>query len=294
MKANKMKKIVFLLFTISVLLTSCGGGINGLFDSIEPENGVFLLYVNDGETVTEYMLSDDKAEQKILDELSKAPLKRTDSTPNDISPSKKTPVYDLEAAASTLNGGFTASWCDGLLVTADGRVYELDFDFSSLLKDYSFKEKRVFEPAESRSAYWIAKKDGGWDKEKLNPSSKYADRIAENYSKNADGVEFTIVDSSAGKMTLVTRLTNGGTAEFEYGAAWYLEVLLDGDWYYVPERPDRPLFFNMVAYSIMPGYSTEMSINLWNYFPLPDGEYRVSLGDGISAEFSVADGKYLD
>lgn len=69
-----MRKNVFLLFTISVLLTSCGGGINGLFDSIEPENGVFLLYVDDGETVTEYMLSDSKAEQKILDELSKATL----------------------------------------------------------------------------------------------------------------------------------------------------------------------------------------------------------------------------
>ena len=95
-------------------------------------------------------------------------------------------------------------------------------------------------------------------------------------------------------MTLVTQLTNGGTAEFDYGTAWYLEVLLDGEWYFVPVRPDRPLFFEMVAYSIMPGCSTEISINLWNYFPLPDGEYRVSLGDGISAEFSVADGKYFD
>ena len=285
MGVTVMKRIFYTLFAIALFLTACNTdvvGSNTLFDDVTAGTSVHMR-VYDGEKFVEYQLFDRPDDVPLTEKLAGYAATPSKKTAHDLNPTKKHPIYELEMYTEL--GGLVAAYCDGLLVMTDGSTYDFGYDFSKLLKDYNFRETDdVTEKLEVR--YWYALDGDRFDKNHLQ---KIDDVAYLNLGENVPGVtlEFTSFEEKDGLLYVNSLLKNNGAQSFTYGQTFYLEVEIDGEWYYLPNRPDRAQFFYLLAYDLQPGNSDARSDCLYSYSPLPAGNYRVTIADGISAVFAI-------
>lgn len=280
-----MKRIFYILFAIALFLTACSSdviGTNTLFDEVATDAAISMR-VYDGENFAEYQLFDRPDDVPLPEKLAGYAATPSKKSAHDLDPTKKHPIYELEMY--TENGDFVAAYCDGLLVLTDGSAYDFGYDFSKLLKDYNFRETdSATEKLGVR--YWYALDGDHFDKNHLQKLDEVAYL---DLDENVPGVtlEFTGFEEKNGLLYVNSLLKNNGTQSFTYGQSFDLEVEIDGEWYYLPERPDRAQFFDMLAHSLQPGESDVRSDCVYSYSPLPAGNYRVTIAKGISAEFTV-------
>jgi len=275
-----MKKMLSILLCITSLLTlfGCGKtagkpGENQLWNDASPETSAMHLYSFDKNGSKVGTTFDQTDEHAILDRLSAVDaVPVTDWTPDKVD----LPVYGIEIGS--MDGwGILAAWSNGYLILRDGSVYEFDFDFSTLEKDYEWEPWNLSITSLSSMPCGRLLSEGpdGWIADHLAP----ADEL-----KAPEGISMVLKEQTAGKITV--ELTNGGNAEWLFGEYFSLQVLLDGVWYNVPVMDDKNYGFTDIGYILPPGKTQEESYSLGSYGTLPAGTYRLVV-EGMGVEFTL-------
>lgn len=273
-----MKKIICLLLSMLILLTSCGS--NALFETAAVDNGVMILYVNDGSGTRELWLSNNGAEHEIIDKLSSVNAKPVEWTPYEL----EYPIYTIETG-STGMGLFHAVWCGGTLLTSDGSAYRFDYDFEKLIKSYYWEDKETFDYSFSPCQRLLCERDGVWYTENMLKSEQVA-YLRTSEPQKGVSLEISELTEKDGKSTISAVIRNDSGEEYCFGKYYSLEVLLDGEWYYVPSLPDRPLFVEEIGLLLDDSSSRDMTYSLWYWGDLPAGTYRLVVY-GMTAEFTI-------
>ena len=275
-----MKRLFCLLplFALLILLSACGS--NELFKNAAPENAVMLLTVSDKSGTRQYQLSYDSAEREILDKLSSVSAKPIEWTPDEL----EYPVYSLETGSKDRTW-FNVGWNGGVLLTSDGSAYSFDFEFDKLIDGYNWSEKEQYDFPTSSCQRLLCERDGKWYVENMIKPEKIS--YLRTYSP-VDGVslEITEITPKDDSYTISAVIRNNSGEEFFFGKYYRLEVKLDGEWYYAPTLPDRPLFVENIGLVLDDGGSMDMSYSLWNWGKLPAGSYRLVVY-GMTAEFTI-------
>lgn len=266
------KTILESVLAAFLLLTSCAGSTNTLFETASPESSVMEIYVYDGERVIDYYISDDPAEREILSRLTEVSAKETRAvTTADVT----LPIYGF--GMGTGDGeGLLMAWSDGKLYDRDGSVYEFDFDFESVLSEYDFSELWSGDGILSvPCAKYLVLDENGWNKTYLS--------VAED-KESPGGIELEITYDGEGQIHAVYR--NNGTEEWDFGAYYSLQANLDGEWYTVPSSPEQNFGFVDIGYMLESGGEWETTYSLEMYGELPAGLYRI-VAYGLTAEFTI-------
>ena len=269
-----MKKMISLLLALLAVLTFCfcgsnSGDGNDLFDKASPTtSGLQFLRFN-GEASTSVWLFDSIKEQSLLNDLSKV----TAAPVEDWTPKKADyPVYGLQIM-DTAGNPIEAAWTKGHLILQDGSVYEFNYDFSELERNYDWENVKEipFLPCQ----YYLARNEGQWYAKFLTPAE---------HETPPEHISMELLSVESGGITVC--FTNTGSKEWIYGEAFSLDVLVDGQWYTVPVLPDKNYGFIGIGYSLRPGTSAEKTFYLGMHGELPSGTYRLVVED-LAAEFSL-------
>ncbi len=267
-----MKKITKLTAALlpALLLTSCGGGSNTLFDTASPESSIMALYVYDGTEMTCYWMSDLPVETEIIGKLKNTAAKPADVTTEDV----EFPAYGFEIG-STDGWGLYMAWSNGYLYNRDGEVYEFDFDFDDILKDYDFEEKWSRSDGMALPCMrYLVQDENGWNAGLMNPAEE---------PEAPDGI--TVEIDYTGER-IEAKFRNDGTEAWGFGTYWSLQVNLDGVWYEVPTSPVSNWGFPDIGYELAAGGTWDETYHMEMYGDLPSGQYRF-YAFGVTAEFTV-------
>jgi len=267
-----MKKITKLTAALlpTLLLTSCGGGANTLFDTASPESSLMALYVYDGAEMVCYYLSDNPAEHEIIEKLKNTSAKPADVTTDDV----KFPAYGFDIG-STDGWGLNMTWSNGYLYNRDGKVYEFDFDFDDLLTDYAFEEEWSRPDGMALPCMrYLVQDENGWNAALMNPAAEpeAPDGITVEIDYTGENIEATF--------------RNDGTEPWGFGTYWSLQVNLDGVWYEVPASPVSNWGFPDIGYELAAGGTWDETYHTEMYGDLPAGQYRF-YAFGVTDEFTV-------
>lgn len=271
-----MKKVLALLLCAVLLLFLFGCGSkakNDLWDAGSPETSAMQLYAfdeNGGQAFITFAQTDEHA---ILDRLSSVKaVPATDWNAEKV----KLPVYGIEIGSKD-GWGIHAAWSDGYLIMRDGSVYEFDFDFSALKKDYDWdREKRVIESLSSMPCgRLLSEGSDGWIASHLSPANELTP---------PDGISMALKEQTADKLTV--KLTNSGGTEWCYGEHFSLQVSLDSTWYNVPVLDDKNYAFTDIGILLPAGETQEKAYSLGAYGTLPEGQYRL-VAEDMCVEFDL-------
>ena len=275
-----MKKALASLLCAALILPlfGCGktagtSGENHLWDEGSPETSAMQLYIFDENGAQAFITFDQADEHAILDRLSAVDaIPVTDWTAGKV----KLPVYGIEIGSKD-GWGIHAAWSDGYLILRDGSVYEFDFDFAALKKDYDWDpEKRVIESLSAMPCgRLLSEGPDGWITGHLSPAKELTP---------PDGISMALQEQTADKLTV--KLTNSGGTEWCYGEHFSLQVSLDSTWYNVPVLDDKNYAFNDIGILLPAGERQEKNYSLGAYGTLPDGTYRLVVFD-MSVEFDL-------
>lgn len=264
-----MKKNALLILSC-LLLTSCSGEPNVLFDAASPESSVLELYVYDGERITDFYISNDTMETEILESLSEVAAERTETSTEDVT----LPIYGF--SMGTEDGmGLMMAWSNGRLYDRDGSVYDFDFDFEALFEKYGFEElwsgEGILAMPCVRS---LVLDENGWNVSLMTEAEETA---------SPEGIELTI-EYDGERINATYR--NNGTEAWGFGAYYFVQVSLDGKWYTIPTTSDMNWGFVDIGYELEPGGEWDETYLLDMYGELPSGLYRFA-AYGLTAEFTV-------
>ena len=271
MKRNT--KTILLLSVAGMLLTSCGtSGSNTLFDTASPESSVMEIYSFDGKQTTVWRISDNPAEEEMLEKLTNtSAVPAEDVTTEDVT----SPVYGF-SIGSTDGWGLGMAWSNGHLYNRDGEVYEFDFDFGEFLETYAFEEEWTFDGMLMMPcSRYLVQDENGWNAALMDPYT--------NDFPVPDGIALEIAFDGE-KIDAVFR--NEGPENWGFGAYYFLHVNLDGVWYEVPTSPAANWGFPDIGYELAPGGEWTETYSLDMYGELPAGQYRF-MAYGLTAEFTV-------
>ena len=272
-----MKKSLAILLCALLLLPlfGCGSktGSNDLWAEASPETSAMHLYSFDKDGSTVGTTFDQTDEHTILKQLS-----AVDATPVTgwTADKVKLPVYGIEIGSKD-GWGILAAWSNGYLILRDGSVYEFDFDFSTLEKDYEWEpwNHSITSLSAMPCGRLLSEGPDGWIAEHLSP----ADALTP-----PEGITIDLNEQASEKVTV--KLTNHGDTEWMYGEYFSLQVLLDGVWYNVPVLDDKNYGFTDIGYILPAGKTQVESYPLGSYGTLPEGTYRLVMY-GLSVEFSL-------
>ncbi len=262
---------ILLTLGLAGMLVSCGGSEpNTLFDTASPESSVMNVYVSDEETTTSYWLLDDPLEHEILGK-----MKETAANPADVTTEDVTfPVYGFEIG--TTDGlGLNMAWSNGYLYNRDGAVYEFDFDFGKLLKDYGFEERDVWQDRHIVCERYLVLDENGWNAD-----------LMKSVDEDPSAPEGITLEATRENEKIHAVFRNGGTEDWYFGTYYSLHVQLGDGWYHVPVSPEENWAFYDIGYEIQPGGEWEETYNLMMYGDLPVGHYRL-FAYGLTWEFDV-------
>ena len=242
-----------------------------LLANASPETSALAFYVYDGETVTQRYLFEAEETERLLGVLSAVSL----SEAADWSPADLTlPVYGIEIGGkdgSTVQG----AWSNGTWIAQDGTAYGFDFDLSAFETGYSWAEPTTWETTTILPcARFLAQAVDGWQTEWMTPSARLV---------APEGITAALLEQVDGALTI--EFANHSGAEWTYGEAYSLQVLLDGVWYCVPELPGN-WAFNSIAYVLEDGGTAERTYSLAPYGELPAGNYRLET-EGLTVKFTI-------
>ena len=272
-----MKKAIAALLCVILILPlfGCGNraGSSDLWGEASPSTSALLLYSYDIKGGRVSITFDQTDEQAILDRLSA--VKATPAT-NWTAKQVKLPVYGIEIGSAD-GQGVRAAWSNGYLIMRDGSVYEFDFDFSALEKDYKWEnwDRVITSLSDMPCGRLLSEGPKGWISTHMSPSA--------NKSAPAN-ISMTVTGQTADALTV--ELTNNGSTEWLYGEYFSLNVLLDDVWYDVPVLDDKNYGFTSIGIVLQAGESHEQTYGLSIYGTLPAGDYRLVV-EGLSAEFSI-------
>lgn len=94
------------------------------------------------------------------------------------------------------------------------------------------------------------------------------------YTEFTDSIKLTIKDDKIIDEAMTIVITNESEIQYEYGAGYDLEIKEGNSWYVV--SPKYELWNLLIAYTINPGETREININLASaYGKLSSGHYRL-------------------
>ena len=278
-----MKKILVLLLCCAVFLTlaaydgvNCGAPAdaegNDLFAGASPETSAMGLRCFNDINGERGWIYDTAREKEILSELSAvSAVPARNWTPDDIT----FPVFMLEIG-STEGFGVHAAWSNGYLILRDGSAWRFAYDFAALWEsDYADVDIRSVALVNAPCARKLLEGKSGWYVPLMTPAG---------HLQPPEGIAMELVDWSEDIVTV--RLTNSSDAEFVYGEAFSLHVLLDGSWYVVPRTSEENWAFNSVAKLLAAGEERNETYPLLMYGDLPEGQYRLAV-EGLSVEGEI-------
>jgi len=257
--------------TNTVVLTSIP---NALMRNAYAERSGFFLYVYDGDTMLSKAVFEDVAvRQAIIDELQRVPVVRvSDWTLDDIT----LPIYGISMGGG-IGHSVTAAWSNGYWITRTGHVYRFDFDFEAFIERQSWqrlREQYNLDFTWFPNAVFLTRDADGWRNTLLTPMPEL---------DTPKGIEMALVSNTNDSVTFT--LTNSTDEYWMYGAAFALNVLLDGVWYDIPVMPGFGMFTG-VGFLLNPGLTRTYTYNLATYGKLPPGTYRL-LKEQVYVVFEV-------
>lgn len=279
-----MKKLIFALTAAVLMLGSCGNKNNMLFDRMQADD--LYLYRYDGGEVEVYRIVTTGTHRSVKEERMVQTLRRIHAEPASAA-SAEFPIYAVSSGSSEEGEWFRAAWSDGYLYTADGAVYEFDYNFEKAIRTYDFVKQRGDPlPETLPCVYYIVRGDDGWDTDLLREVSK---------SSPAEGMGVSVAERT--EEQIVLKLVNHGTEPWEYFGRYTLHGNVDGIWYHLPAMPEQTEG-EIAVLEIPVGSSAEIPCDLSGYGDLPEGDYRLVLegtndggGREIYFEFKVSKGK---
>ena len=94
------------------------------------------------------------------------------------------------------------------------------------------------------------------------------------YTEFTDSIKLTIKDDKIIDETMTIVITNESEIQYEYGMGYDLEIKEGNSWYVV--SPKYELYNLLIAYTINPGETREININLASaHGKLSSGHYRL-------------------
>jgi len=95
-----------------------------------------------------------------------------------------------------------------------------------------------------------------------------------SYNEITDSIKLTIKNDEIIDYSMTVVFTNESDIEYEYGLTYELEIQDENNWYVV--KPKKDIYTTLMAYTIKPGESKEVAINLdGKYGKISKGHYRV-------------------
>lgn len=238
---------------------------NELMGNASADTSAFIFYAFDGETVLNKIIFQSAYHrQGIIDELLNVPAARvTGWTLDDIT----LPVYGIEMG-TTCGHGVRAAWSNGFWITQTGDVYRFDFDFDAFIERQLWENGRgEINFSEFPNAIFLTSDEEGWHGTLLTPAAEL---------NPPEGIEMSFVSNTNKDVTFA--LTNNNDAEWVYGVAFRIDVLLDGVWYGVPPMPGN-WAFTMEGLILESGQTETKTYGFTMYGELPAGTYRLVIHD---------------
>ncbi len=273
-----MKKAIIsiLIITLLFVITGCGkkvytGEISDYLKDARPDSSVISYYLYDGNNTVRYYLGDVDAEKDILEKLSKIkayPVADWSPSQNDL------PFYAIEIGG--VNGQISILFAQNMAILGDGRAYSFKCDVPGLMEGRTFwDETHTFSGIILPGEYYCANTMNGWNSDFLNQSTAVIN----------DDLKVTF--SSENEDSLNIKNETGST--WVYGSKYFLEVCLDGTWYYLPSK--TWMVFNDIAYIVESGKTGTLKYDLRPFGDLPQGSYRIvipgTVNDGEKADGAV-------
>lgn len=276
----KFYKVIRILSS-AVLLLSCDVQDAELFRDINTTDYIMFYYTFDGETAREAVIaygehSVDDMEAEILAKLCEVDAKavrKTDAI------AVTAPAYGLEFLSFEEEWrGF--GWSDGYLYTADGAVYEFDFDFPAMLAGYPLDwEGKSDAVNDLPCAYYMTQKDGGWEAEFL--------RSGDGFVPVEDLTE-ELVECT--EEEIVIEFEKHGLNSWSAQPDYKIQVKLDGSWYEIPRLPGYWNVKGGDTAMLLGGLRETRVYSLVPYGELPAGEYRIIVSEDAVCEFFAEGG----
>lgn len=238
-----------------------------LKDASVETSAMSLLEYNGGKAVS-HLLFNQEEEQEIINYLHSISL---NNPVGKIDDSKlKGSMYGL--AIGCKDGTFAGfTWIGGYVFSENGSVYKADIDFDRITK-YTWQDKDETSLASFPNMYYIAKRNGEWDKEFLERSKKLKSDGVVLKVKSFDGIKLKVNLKNKTKKTLA------------YGEYFSLQTKIDKKWYQIPAK--ESVAFIDIAHIIPAGTKVEKTYDLSPYGELPAGEYRI-VAEGRAAKFII-------
>lgn len=252
-------------------------------ETITPQNdlakdivrNVYISYFEDGRVIKAYV-GRNKDIAEILSIVSANPAEKAEDWSGRMVTS---PMFGISA---TDVPGWAAEgvWSNGYWITQTGEAYRLDLDMNLLKKIIVQCEGKSF--SEDVPIAWLpcgtylCRDENGWIAEymALANDSYYSAEFTEN-------VTAEITEQTENSVTV--RYTNNGEKNWQYGEHFYLDVLLDGEWYDVPEQPGNWCFID-IGYTLPAGEAFSKTYDFFMHDDLPAGRYRIA-ANGFILEF---------
>ncbi|MBQ9166504.1 MAG: hypothetical protein IJX71_06250 [Oscillospiraceae bacterium] len=247
-----------------------GTQTGNLLENASPETSCLILYYFDGETVTTRALYDEAREQEILDELNLLPAEPAEQA---LLANWQIPCYGLWICDK--NGyDLSIAWSDGLWLTQDGAVYQVDADFGGYWEQLAGEDEET-----GLSVLYFP------NSEYLSPyDSRFLSEAKDPYAIMDMPLDVTmeLVGIEGNIATLI--IDNHSGEEFSYGMYYALQRQIDGTWYEMVMKDD--VAFEDVAIILPDMEQSEVTCDLSIFGELETGTYRI-VKDGMVAVFGV-------
>lgn len=243
--------------------------VKNLMQEATPETSALIFYSYDGEKVIQRMIFDADSVE-ILNQLNAVEAVRHDAwTLEDIT----LPLYGFYIG--TADGSIRVAWSNGYWIDKDGLVYQFDFDFKPLIRDYDWIDRTELADFSSfPCACYLTQDKNGWNPTLLTPAGELTP---------AEGITMKLNSWNEDKVTVT--FANAGETEWMYGESFHLQVLLDNTWYRIPLLPEN-WGFNSLGYTLASGGEGEKTYSLRMYGRLPAGTYRL-VAEDIAVEHII-------
>lgn len=270
-----MKYYKHFIFTILCIMITCsiaGCGkktaSNGFMKGASPDTSALTFYTYNGEQAYHMFNFDSSMQQSIIDKIDAVDAtKANDWSIKDVT----LPIYALSIGSED-GMDITGAWSNGYWITQDGSAYHFDFDFAGLEKDYTWSDKdELHSFTYFPCARILSQNESGWDTTLLTPAEPLSP---------PKGITMTLEDWKDNMVTV--NIINKSGAEWMYGEAFGLEVLLEDLWYDVPPASGN-WAFTSIGLLIQDGETQEKTYQLDMYGDLPAGTYRL-VAEGLSVE----------
>lgn len=245
-----------------------GKNTPALLENASVSSSAMGFWEYDGNTAYMCWLFNKDSEQEIVNYINNIEL---ESPVNGIDAEKLTGNMYAITIWDKDGNDISFTWRDGYVFLKDGNIYKADIDFNRI-KDYQWEEKNQTKITSFPCMYYIAKKDGKWNKNFLEKSKKL----------KANGLKITSVKLNGTGLNI--KLKNTKKTQALFGEYFSLQVKIDGKWYYIPAKEE--MAFNDIAHILEAGKSIKKTYNISPYGELPAGKYRIVI-EGASATFNI-------